>query len=442
MNILEFLSKIQFDLMLFLSGGCAILLILSIMTKTKSPGRKRALIFLETAATFLLMFDRCAYQYRGDVSTFGYYMVRISNFMVFFLTLSIVHGFNLYLMDLYKYSERKSVPRLLLSGEAIFSIGLILLIISQFTGLYYTFDEFNRYHRSPGFIICYACPLIMILSQLFTIIKNRKLLRKNVFTFITLFSSIPLVASVLQIFAYGVSLTNISLVGMSALLYIFELQEMNKQIEEANQREIDLLKDEQAKIRTMLEQTAQALATAIDAKDKYTHGHSSRVADYSRMIAKRAGLPEKDIEETYYAALLHDVGKIGVNDAIINKDGKLTDEEFAEIKKHPVIGSHILSTISESPYLKIGANYHHERYDGKGYPENLAGNDIPEMARIIAVADAYDAMTSKRSYRDPLPQQKVRDEIQNGLGKQFDPKYGQIMLDLIDEDSNYNMREN
>ena len=131
-----------------------------------------------------------------------------------------------------------------------------------------------------------------------------------------------------------------------------------------------------------------------------------------------------------------------INDAIINKDGKLTDEEFAEIKKHPVIGSHILSTISESPYLKIGANYHHERYDGRGYPENLAGNDIPEMARIIAVADAYDAMTSKRSYRDPLPQQKVRDEIQNGLGKQFDPKYGQIMLDLIDEDSNYNMKEN
>ena len=229
---------------------------------------------------------------------------------------------------------------------------------------------------------------------------------------------------------------------MSALLYIFELQEMNRQIEEANQREIDLLKDEQAKIRTMFEQTAQALATAIDAKDKYTHGHSSRVADYSKMIAKRAGLPEKDIEETYYAALLHDVGKIGINDAILNKDGKLTDEEFAEIKKHPVIGSHILSTISESPYLKIGANYHHERYDGRGYPENLAGNDIPIIARIIAVADAYDAMTSKRSYRDPLPQQKVRDEIQNGLGKQFDPKYGQIMLDLIDEDSNYNMKEN
>ncbi|MBQ6674741.1 MAG: HD domain-containing protein, partial [Ruminococcus sp.] len=120
---------------------------------------------------------------------------------------------------------------------------------------------------------------------------------------------------------------------------------------------------------------------------------------------------------------------------------KLTDEEYDVIKSHPVKGMQILSKITRFPDLTIGAHYHHERYDGKGYPEGLKGEEIPEIARIIAVADAYDAMSSKRSYRDVLPQEIVRNEIENGLGTQFDPKFGKIMLGLIDEDKEYNMRE-
>ncbi len=193
--------------------------------------------------------------------------------------------------------------------------------------------------------------------------------------------------------------------------------------------------------RRLFHQTATALVNAIDAKDKYTHGHSSRVAEYSRKIAELAGKSSKDCEDVYYAALLHDVGKIGVPGSIINKNGKLTDEEYNIIKQHPTKGVQILSSITDFPYLSVGAHYHHERYDGRGYPEGLKGTDIPEIARMISVADAYDAMTSKRSYRDPIPQQKVREEIVKGSETQFDPVFAGYMLHLIDLDTEYKMKE-
>ncbi len=184
-----------------------------------------------------------------------------------------------------------------------------------------------------------------------------------------------------------------------------------------------------------------SLAGAIDAKDTYTNGHSSRVAEYSREIARRYGCTMKEQRDIYIIGLLHDVGKIGVPDSVINKPGALTDEEFEYIKRHPVIGSQILKNIKEMPKLSIGARWHHERYDGTGYPDGLAGEEIPEEARIVAVADAYDAMSSNRSYRRSMPQEKIRREIEKGIGKQFDPRFAEIMLKMIDEDKDYTMRE-
>lgn len=185
----------------------------------------------------------------------------------------------------------------------------------------------------------------------------------------------------------------------------------------------------------------KALAEAIDAKDTYTNGHSSRVAEYSRMIAERAGYTEEKLDDIYMMGLLHDVGKIGVPDAVINKPARLTDYEFSLIKNHPVMGARILKNIKEMPQLSSGARWHHERYDGKGYPDGLKGKDIPEEARIIAIADSYDAMTSRRSYRDPLSQDVVRSEIEKGKGTQFDPDFADIMLKMIDEDTGFDMRE-
>ena len=215
----------------------------------------------------------------------------------------------------------------------------------------------------------------------------------------------------------------------------------SKQIDYFQTIEINYLKQQQKLSQRLFEQTATALVNAIDAKDAYSHGHSMRVAEYSEKIARAMGKSDEECYKIYYTALLHDVGKIGISDAIINKKGKLTDEEYEAIKQHPVLGNQILSSISEYPYLSIGAHFHHERYDGKGYPDKLKGEDIPEIARIIAVADAYDAMTSTRSYRDAIPQQLVREEIVKNAGTQFDPEVANIMQHIIDLDTEYQMKE-
>ena len=188
-------------------------------------------------------------------------------------------------------------------------------------------------------------------------------------------------------------------------------------------------------------ETIESLVRAVDAKDSYTNGHSARVAKYTRQISKLLGYDDEKADGMYYMALLHDVGKIGVDDAILTKPGKLTDEEFAAIKAHTVIGSQILSRISSMPELQYGALYHHERWDGRGYPKGLKGEEIPEAARIIAVADAYDAMTSNRSYRKALTQDCVHDEILNGIGRQFWPPAARAMLKMIDQDIHYDMRQ-
>ena len=201
------------------------------------------------------------------------------------------------------------------------------------------------------------------------------------------------------------------------------------------------LENGQLRMQNLFEETATALVNAIDTKDKYTHGHSARVAEYSRRLAEMDHRSEEECMMIYYTALLHDVGKIGVPNTIINKAGRLTDEEYAVIKQHPANGAQILETISDYPFLSIGAHYHHERYDGKGYPEGLKGEEIPEIARIIAVADAYDAMTSIRSYRDPISQDEVREQIVTGIGTQFDPHFARLMLRLIDVDTEYAMKE-
>ncbi|MCR4645756.1 MAG: HD-GYP domain-containing protein [Oscillospiraceae bacterium] len=194
-------------------------------------------------------------------------------------------------------------------------------------------------------------------------------------------------------------------------------------------------------VKTLAVEMMEALAHTIDAKDKYTRGHSVRVAKYSRMIAEKMGLSEKECEDVYYYGLLHDLGKIGVPSSIINSPTKLSDEEYSLIRTHPEIGYEILSEVHSRPDLAIGARWHHERYDGKGYPDGKAGEEIPLLARIIAVADSYDAMTSNRSYRNYLAQNKVKEEIEKNSGTQFDPEVARMMIAIINEDTAYTLHE-
>lgn len=201
------------------------------------------------------------------------------------------------------------------------------------------------------------------------------------------------------------------------------------------------IKCETEKNKELTTDMIKALVKTIDAKDPYTNGHSIRVAEYTRMLAEQAYTDSDELHNIYNIALLHDIGKIGIPDNIINKPGKLTDEEFKVIKGHTLTGEKILSEIKSAPELIYGAKYHHERYDGKGYPCGLKGEEIPEISAIIAVADAYDAMTSNRSYRKLLPQETVKQEIEKGLGTQFNPKWGKIMLKLIEKDKDYKMHQ-
>ena len=210
-----------------------------------------------------------------------------------------------------------------------------------------------------------------------------------------------------------------------------------KRIQKAEKGEEESLE----RLKTMNMNVIGSLASTIDAKDRYTSGHSRRVAEYSRELARRMGKSEEEQEIVFTAGLLHDVGKISVPGDVINKPGRLTDEEFDQIRIHPVSGYHILEGIHDDERIGYGAKYHHERYDGKGYPNGLQGEDIPEIARIIAVADAYDAMASDRSYRKLLPQDVVRGEIVKGRGTQFDPEIADIMLQIMDEDHDYGMRQ-
>ena len=222
---------------------------------------------------------------------------------------------------------------------------------------------------------------------------------------------------------------------------ILELSSLKKNLQHEVFIQTQRAEERRQQIERLSEEVMKTLANTIDAKDPYTNGHSLRVAKYSKEISKRVGKSREEQKEIYEMALLHDIGKSGVPDSIIKKDSRLTDEEYMAIKQHPAIGSDILQTIKEIPDIMIGARWHHERYDGHGYPDGLAGTEIPEQARIIAVADAYDAMTSKRSYRNILSQDVVRGEMERGKYKQFDPVFADIMIQMIDEDIRYTMRE-
>ena len=267
-KIIELLKEYQLNIMFALTLICGMLAFFVLITKTLIPSRKYIMLSLELSAMFLLIFDRMAYHYRGNTSDIGFWMVRISNFMVFALTLGIIFIFTLYLIDLYIHDGGFEKPPLRLKLScALCGMGLILLIISQFTGFYYTIDELNQYQRSPGFVVCYLFPLIILILDMSVILEQYKRISRNLRISILLFSVVTLLSAIVQIFTYGVSLINITIVGLVVLLYVYALLDMNEMIERANKLEIEMVREEQKNMHLLFEQTATALANAIDAKD-------------------------------------------------------------------------------------------------------------------------------------------------------------------------------
>ncbi len=186
-------------------------------------------------------------------------------------------------------------------------------------------------------------------------------------------------------------------------------------------------------IETLALQAIGAIVHTLEAKDEVTQGHSIRVAGYSKAIASEIGMDAKMQEQVYQTALLHDVGKIGIPDSILKKKGRLTPEEYDQIKGHTTIGANILSAISAIGYLEDGARYHHERFDGNGYPRGLSGEEIPLIGRIIAVADVYDALVSRRHYKEAMNEATARKELLSGAGTQFDPEIVKVFIRLLDK---------
>lgn len=208
--------------------------------------------------------------------------------------------------------------------------------------------------------------------------------------------------------------------------------EQMRQIQSINAK----LADTYRQLEQAYMESIQTIRYTVEAKDTYTRGHSDRVSEYSVLIGKKLGLSEDDLRRLKIGGLFHDVGKIGVPDNILQKNGKLSDDEYSEIKNHPTIGAHILSTASIFQDILPIVKYHHERYDGNGYPERLQGENIPYLARITAIADTFDAMTSKRVYRDSIPIDYVIEEFKRCKGTQFDPQLDDLFVDILQNDYN------
>ena len=353
----------------------------------------------------------------------------------------------LFIYYIYAYSamEQADLTRRKVINAALLAADLLLLATNPLTGWVFTYDEAGNYIHEILFTpVAYGFPVLFFAIGSVYMLTHRERYKK--LQVIAMVCAIVCAGALfmLQMLFFDDVLITLFIASIGVLViflsletpdYVRLLQTM-EELNETRAREAAM----QAKA-DLSQQVMLALSKAVDAKDHYTNGHSARVARYAREIARRMGKTEAEQEEIFELGLLHDIGKIGISEEIINKKGKLTASEFAAIKEHTVIGWGILKTITEIPWLSKGARWHHERFDGKGYPDGLAGTEIPEEARIICLADSYDAMTSKRSYSMPRSQAEVRAEIVRCSGTQFDSDIAVHLIEMIDEDTEYRLRE-
>ena len=338
---------------------------------------------------------------------------------------------------------RKTFYIINLSLLAIYAVSLALNIPF---GFYFHFPD-GVYTHGDAYLLVNALALSYVVEALVVFLIRRRMFNKKQIAATTLFIGLFFLAYILQVTAFpevllsdfGAAIgTLITLSSLETPDYVKliatldELNELKASLEiQVNARTKELADEKEAYGELTLE-TLSSLARVIDAKDHYTRGHSFRVASYARGIAKELGFNEDEQETIYLAGLIHDVGKIGIDESIIKKPGKLTPEEYAAIQAHSALGGDILKGIRAFPIFEQVARNHHERYDGKGYPDKLAGEEIPLPARIVAVADTFDAMTSTRSYRKALSEKTAIEELVRCQGTQFDPKMVEAFLKLYE----------
>lgn len=341
-------------------------------------------------------------------------------------------------------------------GNADYEIFSIVLLISYFTAFLFTF-----FQKGQGFSnIFFCCTVALNFLYSFYIRGNTGigsiwLLLLPVLTMYVVglsygfYSTLFAVAGLVTMFLIPITRNNLLklydstfLIRYSILFIIdsilstismMNFHSLRKKENESHERLVAAVNDEHNKVASISMQTILAISNAVEAKNIYVGKHSVRVAHFSCLIAEKLNWSKSEIKRLHTVAMLHDIGKIGINSSLLNKESRLTDEEFNEMKKHTIIGGQILKDLTIVPKANLVANYHHEHFDGKGYPEALYGNQIPVEARIVCIADSFDSMKYQRRYKKTLDVNSIRNELIKGKGTHFDPGLTDIFLQICEE---------
>ena len=320
----------------------------------------------------------------------------------------------------------------------------ISLIINCFTGFYFNFDD-GTYTHGAAYLFVNALAVLYVIEGFGIVVVKRKRFRINQLVATTLFIVNFFTTFLLQLFAFPNTLLSDFGSAIGLLISFFtletpdyaklmstldELNNLKASLEDQVEKRTYELDAEKEAYEELTLETLSSLARVVDAKDHYTKGHSFRVAAYAKGMAKLLGYTFTKAEQLYFAGLIHDVGKIGISETIIRKPGKLTPQEYEIIKSHSALGGDILKGIKQFPIFEQVARSHHERYDGAGYPDGLRGRSIPYSARIVAICDTFDAMTSDRSYRKALTDEAALEELKKCAGTQFDPELVNVFCEL------------
>ncbi len=435
--------RIEFDI----AGLIIDFLIFMIVQKlygTSSKNNRRFRSFLYVCIISGILDIVTAYTFSNSLVIPGFVNLILNYAYLFtaFFTAYLVHE---YLISNLEYESklctvlRKGVLYLFLT---FLFVNLIFALLHEFdiSNFILLFDFKGRTYNKgllfylnfglPCYYLFHAGYLLVFKGKFFT--SKQRYLCASIFGF-------PLIAVIIQVLMPEYLMTFFSYSAFTfVILFSLEtpdfqqLKYLRENLEKEVQKQTSVAYERQLKIQKLSIEIVETLAQAIDEKDEYTNGHSQRVSKYSVLLANELGWTSERIENLRVSALLHDVGKIGIPDNILQKPGKLTDDEFKIIKSHAAKGGKILKNVSSLPIAAETAKHHHERYDGNGYPSGLAGTQIPEYARVVSIADAYDAMNSRRVYRDTLPKEEIRRRLVEGSGTQFDPVYLEAFLTLLD----------
>ena len=422
-----------------------LLTVISIQYSSTNMVNKRYKFFL-ISAFVMIGLDVLTVYTNGVAKEMPIIVAQLLNGLYFFSGGMVAFLYLYYVISVaFVASKKETRKKLYLVNVIILGVFGASLVANNWLGFYYFIDPVNGYSHGPIYILVNLATIVYVVESLIIMVVKRS--RFNIRQMIStiLFYTSFFLSFALQLIWFNDTLLSDLGVALGALIVFFsietpdyiklmatlnELNELKASLEIQVQNRTHELDEEKKSYEELTLETLSSLASVIDAKDHYTNGHSFRVAAYSKGIAEQLGLSFQECEQIYFAGLIHDVGKIGINEAILTKPGKLDDKEYSVIKSHSVLGGDILKGIKEFPVFEHVARSHHERYDGGGYPDKLKGEEIPLQARIVTVADTFDAMTSNRSYRQALSDEAALNELIENKGTQFDPRVVKAFLDL------------